>query len=60
VSTNEAVIVEGAPVGLGLVALRFRGAATFPARHDSPTYQAIIGMRAGGTEGFAALADARE
>jgi hypothetical protein len=60
VSANVAAIVEGARGGQRLVVLRFAGAGAFPAWYDSPTYQAIIGMRAGSTEGFALLADARE
>lgn len=60
VSTNDAEIIEGEPIGQRVVVLRFPDQDAFRAWYDSPAYQAIIGMRAASTEGVALLADGRD
>jgi uncharacterized protein (DUF1330 family) len=58
-STDVAETVEGRSAGQRVVILRFPDADAFRAWYDSPAYQAIIGMRAAATDGFAVLADGR-
>ncbi len=60
VSTNDAEIIEGEPIGQRLVILRFPDADAFRAWYNSPAYQAILGRRAASTEGVALLANGRE
>ncbi len=60
VSTNDAQIVEGTPVGQRVVVLKFPDERAFQGWYQSPAYQDIIGMRLSSTEGFAVLADGRD
>ncbi len=59
VSTNDAEIIEGEPIGQRVVVLRFPDADAFRAWYDSPAYQAILGMRTASSDGVGLLADGR-
>jgi uncharacterized protein (DUF1330 family) len=60
VSTNDADVIEGTPVGRRVVVLKFRDEQAFQDWYQSPKYQDIVGMRLSSTEGFALLADGRD
>jgi uncharacterized protein (DUF1330 family) len=60
VSTNEAEVMEGEPIGRRLVILRFPDTEAFHRWYESPAYQAIIGMRQDSTNGVALLAEGRD
>ena len=60
VSSRTAETIEGEPVGARVVVLRFPDRDAFREWYDSPEYQAIIGLRLDGTEGFAVLAEGRD
>ena len=60
VSTNDAQVVEGTPVGQRVVVLKFPDERAFQHWYQSPAYQDIIGMRLSSTDGFAVLADGRD
>lgn len=60
VSTRDAETIEGEPAGPRVVLMRFPDRAAFRDWYDSIEYQAIIGMRLDGTDGFAVLADGRD
>lgn len=60
VSTNDAEVIEGEPVGPRLVVLQFPDDDAFRAWYNSSAYQAIIGMRESSTHGFGLLAEGRE
>ena len=57
VSTNEAEVIEGEPIGRRLVILRFPDTEAFHRWYESPAYQAIIAMRHDSTEGAGLLAE---
>lgn len=57
VSTNEAEVIEGEPIGRRVVVLEFPDRAAFQAWYDSPAYQEILGMRLDSTNGVALLAE---
>ena len=60
VSTRAAETIEGEPVGPRVVVMRFPDRETFRDWYDSAEYQAIVGLRLEGTDGFAVLADGRD
>ena len=60
VSTRAAETIEGEPAGPRVVVMRFPDRDTFREWYDSAEYQAIVGLRLEGTDGFAVLADGRE
>jgi uncharacterized protein (DUF1330 family) len=60
VSTRAAETIEGQPAGPRVVVMRFPDRDAFRSWYDSAEYQAIVGLRLDGTEGFAVLADGRE
>ncbi len=60
VSTRAAETIEGEPVGPRVVVMRFPDRDAFRDWYDSAEYQAIVGLRLEGTDGFAVLADGRD
>ena len=60
VSTRAAETIEGEPMGPRVVVMRFPDRDTFRDWYDSAEYQAIVGLRLEGTDGFAVLADGRD
>ena len=60
VSTRAAETIEGEPVGPRVVVMRFPDRHAFRNWYDSAEYQAIVGLRLKGTDGFAVLADGRD
>jgi uncharacterized protein (DUF1330 family) len=59
VSTRAAEAIEGDPAGPRVVVMRFPDHDAFRDWYDSAEYQAIVGLRLEGTDGFAVLADGR-
>ena len=60
VSTRTAETIEGQPAGPRVVVMRFPDRDAFRDWYDSAEYQAIVGWRLDGTQGFAVLADGRD
>ena len=60
VSTRAAETIEGQPAGPRVVVMRFPDRDAFREWYDSAEYQAIVGLRLDGTQGFAVLADGRK
>ena len=60
VSTRAAETIEGQAAGPRVVVMRFPDRDAFRDWYDSADYQAIVGLRLDGTQGFAVLANGRE
>ena len=59
VSSNDATTLEGSPAGSRVVIMEFPDRAALLRWYESDAYQAVIGLRHAGTEGFAVIVDGR-